>query len=335
MTPPVRKLAIHDLLVLRAWAGALAKAHVLSVTEFEDIQNGLEKIGADVESAEVVFASPSPKGAREWVDSRAQQVLGALFVKLTTHLGHRERDVTVFRLWMLEAAAAARHAMEQFAVSLLKLAHRSRSFVVLPPNFNITEPCLLSFWILSKIDAVARDLDRLRDALDRGDECALGSGEGLGCAFPIDRELLASELGFVRVCDNALDGIHNVEFAWELASASNVAIARVREICSDCVLLAPHRFDGGGAAPPADTPEAAPTFFFEILASLFSAAEAAAGYIDTIEVTEQLITIDEADESVRKAIIAKNGAAGTSPEAVDRRIAVLRGRFMKQYSSDN
>ena len=63
-----------------------------------------------------------------------------------------------------------------------------------------------------------RDLSRLRDCRKRTNVMPLGSGALAGTTYPLDREFVASELGFDAVTMNSLDGVSDRDFVIELAN---------------------------------------------------------------------------------------------------------------------
>lgn len=324
------RLVLFDVLVLRAWALALSKIHMISVTEFDDIHAALEKIGSDVEKHPELVAGLLPRNAREYANNRAQEALGPLWEKCRQGLGDRERDLVTFRLWMVDAGAHCRVAIDELICSLLRLARQSREFVIFPPNCELTEPVLFGHWLLGQIEALLRDSGRMRDILDRSDECALGSGGGGGAALPVDREVLAGELGFARATENCHDSLHNLEFAWELASATNVAMTHVQSIRDGCAALTNERAWSAGTAPreaQAGQGAAVQTYFFDLLNEFHEFVKSTAAWIDKITIHDQLLKLSDVDAAVRASIESRKCLGGTHPDVVERRLAVLEARY--------
>jgi argininosuccinate lyase len=74
---------------------------------------------------------------------------------------------------------------------------------------------LLAHHLLAHGWALARDLDRLADALERLDVSPLGAGALAGSSLPLDPSFTASELGFAAVFDNSLDAVSDRDFVAE------------------------------------------------------------------------------------------------------------------------
>ena len=87
-----------------------------------------------------------------------------------------------------------------------------------------------------------RDAERLADAGARAGECPLGAAALAGTAYPIDRDLLASELGFDRPCPNSLDAVASRDFVVETLSALAQAALTLSRMAEDLILYASQEF---------------------------------------------------------------------------------------------
>ncbi|WP_461257493.1 argininosuccinate lyase, partial [Treponema sp. R80B11-R83G3] len=82
----------------------------------------------------------------------------------------------------------------------------------------------------------------MADALERLDECPLGSGALAGSTLPLDREAVAKTLGFKRPTLNAMDSVADRDFAVEVAAALSVVMVHLSRFCEDIVLWASEEF---------------------------------------------------------------------------------------------
>jgi argininosuccinate lyase len=333
MIPPLdasHRLMAFDLVVARAWARALLKINILSITEFEEFEGRVELLGGEIENPPASARDMHPKDARALLQKRLQEVAGPLADKALRGLGERERDVTVFRLWMMDAAARARTRIDELTTALLGLARRSRDYLLFPPNFELREPVLFAHWLLAQIEVLQRDNSRLKDALDRADECPLGAGDGGGCALPVDRDAIAADLGFVRACNNTLDAVNNLEFAWELASASSAGAVHAHDLRRALAIF--ERSDRPMDHAPAPEPHSPQAYFFDILIYYEAALEAATSQASAIRIDRQLERFSSAAESVRTRLALQTVEGGTAPATVDGRLAALASKYRLEES---
>jgi argininosuccinate lyase len=104
------------------------------------------------------------------------------------------------------------------------------------------QPVTAGFHLCAWCAALARDLSRFGDALERLDECPLGSGALAGSTLPLDRKAVSDELGFARPTLNAMDSVADRDFAVELASACSILMAHLSRFCEDLVIWASEEF---------------------------------------------------------------------------------------------
>jgi argininosuccinate lyase len=91
---------------------------------------------------------------------------------------------------------------------------------------------LLAHHLLAHLWALARDVDRWRDALVRADVSPLGAGALAGSSLPIDPGATASTLGFARRFENSLDAVSDRDFVAEalfVAALEQVHLSRLGE----------------------------------------------------------------------------------------------------------
>jgi argininosuccinate lyase len=94
------------------------------------------------------------------------------------------------------------------------------------------QPVLLSHWWLSHFWPLERDRGRLAELEARTSVLPLGSGALAGAPFPIDRKVIAAELGFAAVSENSIDAVSDRDFAAEFlfcAALVGIHLSRLAE----------------------------------------------------------------------------------------------------------
>jgi argininosuccinate lyase len=87
-----------------------------------------------------------------------------------------------------------------------------------------------------------RDRGRLVDARARAGESPLGSGALAATTFDLDREWVASELGFSGVTRNSLDAVGDRDFAVELVAAAALCQVHLSRLGEEIVLWMSQEF---------------------------------------------------------------------------------------------
>ena len=104
--------------------------------------------------------------------------------------------------------------------SLLDLAERHAGTVM--PGFThlqVAQPVTFGHHLMAYFEMFARDRERLADCRKRVNRLPLGAAALAGTSYPIDRDIVAKELGFDGVCANSLDAVSDRDFAIEFCAA--------------------------------------------------------------------------------------------------------------------
>jgi argininosuccinate lyase len=70
----------------------------------------------------------------------------------------------------------------------------------------------------------------------------LGSGALAGTTFPLDRQMVAEELGFAKITLNSLDGVSDRDYIIELASAASILMMHFSRLCEEIILWSSDEF---------------------------------------------------------------------------------------------
>src|SRR5256712_9889997 len=133
--------------------------------------------------------------------------------------------------------------MLAFIAALADLAERTMGVPLAGmTHLQHAQPVRLSHVDLAHTDASFRHLEPLSAARSRADSCPLGSGALGGCAFPVDREALAKELGFSRISANSLDAVGDRDFAADYLYALAGLATHISRLAEDFVLFASQEF---------------------------------------------------------------------------------------------
>ncbi len=81
-----------------------------------------------------------------------------------------------------------------------------------------------------------RDTERMADCRKRVNRLPLGAAALAGTSYPIDREFVASQLGFDGVCRNSLDAVSDRDFAIEFCAAAALVMTHVSRFSEELVL---------------------------------------------------------------------------------------------------
>ena len=110
------------------------------------------------------------------------------------------------------------------------------------------EPVLVAHWLLAYVEMLFRDADRLSDCRKRANVCPLGSGAVTGSTLPLNRELMATELGFSAATTNSIDATSDRDFVLEFANALSLLAVHLSRWAEEMLLFSTQEY--GFIHPP-------------------------------------------------------------------------------------
>jgi argininosuccinate lyase len=238
-----RRLLPYEIALDRAWARALELARIVTPDERSQLEAALDEIARRAAENDAWLDDSKAEDVHNFVEAALIEKLGALGAKLHTGRSRNEMVATEFRMFVREAAREIQQSIGGLVEVLVGHAER-RLGIPMPGMTHLqhAQPLLLSHWLLAHSEAFLRDAERFSAAGTRADVCPMGSGALAGCAFPIDRQAIARELGFRRITENSLDAVSDRDFALEYLFALSVLATHFSRLAEDVVLFATPEF---------------------------------------------------------------------------------------------
>jgi argininosuccinate lyase len=238
-----RRLLPYELALDRAWAKALEPVGILSAMEVQQILAALDRLADRAKSDPAWVANDNAEDVHHFVEKALVEELGAVGWKLHTGRSRNELIATDFRLFVMDAASAMQRGVVALAKALVDQAQANLGAPMAGmTHMQHAQPILLSHFLLAHAEAFVRDVTRLRHAAESADACPMGSGALAGCAFPMDRQAIARELGFSRITPNSLDAVGDRDFALDYLFALAGIATHLSRLAEDFVLFASQEF---------------------------------------------------------------------------------------------
>jgi argininosuccinate lyase len=233
-----RRLFEADVTASIAYAEALVKAGVIEDEEGREIRNSLAEIlkrGAD--------ENHPAEDVHSFVEARLIEMIGDVGRKLHTGRSRNDQVATDFRLWLRGSIDDLNETIREAQSAILDFAEANRD-VVIPGYTHLqrAQPVLLAHWCLAYFEMLARDRERLTEVRRRVNVLPLGSAALAGTSFPINRDELATTLGFEGVSRNSLDAVSDRDFCVEFLSACSLIMVHLSRLAEDTILYATSEF---------------------------------------------------------------------------------------------
>ena len=227
-----RRLAFDDLTGSRAHVAMLTRAGLITKEERSVIAAALDRVEAELADGTFAFA-PTDEDIHTAIERRVTEIAGSAGAKLHTGRSRNDQVALDLRMYLRREGRAVARRVHELQQVLLQRAEASGE-IALPGYTHLqrAQPVLLAHHLLAHFWALARDVDRWRDCLDRADVSPLGAGALAGSSLPLDPESVAAELGFARPFENSLDAVSDRDFVAEalfVAALTQVHLSRIGE----------------------------------------------------------------------------------------------------------
>jgi argininosuccinate lyase len=237
------RLARYDLRGSRAHARVLHGAGLLNDGELDAMLDALDRLDADVGSGAFV---PVPEDEdvhtaleRGLIERAGPELGGAL------RAGRSRNDqiATLLRMWLRDAARRVAAGTLDVIDALLDQA-QAHPDAPMPGRTHLqhAQPVLLAHHLGAHVQALLRDVERLRDWDARAAVSPYGSGALAGSSLGLDPAAVAAELGFDAPVENSIDGTASRDFAAEAAFVLAMLAVDLSRIAEEIILWATAEF---------------------------------------------------------------------------------------------
>jgi len=214
----------------------LAKVKLISAAEVAQIRKGLASIEREIEAGKFKF-NISDEDIHIAIERRLIEIAGPAGRKLHTARSRNDQVALDFRLFLKEEIPAVLDRINQLREALLAVAS-DHADSVMPgyTHMQRAQPVSLAHHILAYVEMLDRDRERFEQALERTDVMPLGAGALAGTTLPIDRNMIARELGFKSVSANSMDAVSDRDFAVDFLSAAALLAVHLSRMSEEIIL---------------------------------------------------------------------------------------------------
>src|SRR3954468_14634605 len=236
------RLASFDIEQSKAHARALGKLSVLDDGELEQITQGLDKVGGELEAGSFEFREDD-EDIHMAIERRLTELIGPVGGKLHTARSRNDQVATDLSLLVRAHAARAIALLESLMEALVAQAEAHRDWPA--PSYTHlqrAQPVYLGHHLLAYFWMFQRDARRFFRAAEATTDMPAGSGALAGLNWDVDRDALAADLGFERPYPNSLDAVSNRDFALDYLSAASICAMHLSRMGSEIVLWSSQEF---------------------------------------------------------------------------------------------
>ena len=225
-----------DITGSMAHARMLGQKGIISKEDSLLIIETLSDILADIKEGKLEL-DPEAEDIHMFVEAELTKRIGEVGKRLHTARSRNDQVALDVRLHLRGMVDSILDKLNQLLNTIIDLAEKNKE-TVMPGYTHLqrAQPIAFANHLLAYAFMIKRDIERFNDAKDRMNYSPLGSCALAGTTYPIDREMVAKELGFNGIVMNSLDGVSDRDFAVELASASSISMMHLSRFSEEIIL---------------------------------------------------------------------------------------------------
>lgn len=237
-----RKLYAQDIRGSLAHAAMLAKTGMISVEDCDKITHGLNTILSEIEDGRFSY-SRRLEDIHMNIESRLAELIGTAAGRLHTARSRNDQVALDFRLWVKEELTRTERALTDLISAFLDKAETHAETVM--PGFThlqTAQPVTFGHHCMAYVEMFGRDRSRVRDCIERLDECPLGAAALAGTGYAIDRDQTSRALGFREPTRNSIDTVSDRDFALEFLSLAAICATHMSRLAEEIVIWSTPQF---------------------------------------------------------------------------------------------
>ncbi len=236
------RMAEDDIKGSLAHAKMLGAQGIISKAECDKITKGLNSILRDLKTGKLAI-DYSAEDIHSFIEATLTDRIGEPGKKIHTGRSRNDQIALDERLYLKRVIPELQAKIVKLIDVLSDIA--SKNTKTLMPGFTHmqhAQPVTLAHHMCAWAWSLVRDCERLSDALKRIDYSPLGSCALAGSGLPLNREMVAKELGFKGVTHNSLDSVSDRDYCIEFTSCFSMLAMHLSRFSEEIVLWATTEF---------------------------------------------------------------------------------------------
>lgn len=241
--PYDQKMYSADLEGTRVYTAGLNKIGLITDDELKEIHRGLEVIKEEWANGKFV-----EKDGDEDIHTANERRLGEIIgrqISGKVHTGRSRNDqvATDMRIFVRDELTKILGFLKDLILTIIKRAETEID-VLMPGYTHLqrAQPIRWSHWLSMYATYFTEDYKRLKQIIERLNVSPLGAGALAGHPYGIDREFLASNLGFQGVIGNSLAAVSDRDFVVETMFWSSLFMNHVSRLSEDLIIYSTAEF---------------------------------------------------------------------------------------------
>ncbi len=233
----------YDILGSCAHAKMLGKQGLLSQIEVDTICTALAEIKLELEQ-NLHILDESYEDIHMLIEQLLIQKIGDTGKKLHTGRSRNDQVALDLRLYARNCGLSIEALLDSLTIILDEFKAKYQDNIM--PGYTHlqqAQPIALGEYFGAYSSMFKRDSSRLKDWYKRMNFSPLGAGALAGSSLPLDRKMVADELGFTDVVENTIDAVSDRDYVMEFCGAASIIMVHLSRICEDLIIWASQEFN--------------------------------------------------------------------------------------------
>lgn len=219
-----------------AHATMLGATGIIEKSESEKIVQGLSEIYNDIKSGKLSIDMEA-EDIHTFIEGELTERLGQTGKRLHTARSRNDQVALDIRMVLKKEIDEISQKLKELIDVLCTKAEENKD-AIMPGYTHLqrAQPITFGHHLMAYCAMLCRDIDRLGDVRKRMNVLPLGSGALAGTTYPLDRNMVAEQLGFDDVSANSLDGVSDRDFCIELASALSIIMVHLSRFSEEIIM---------------------------------------------------------------------------------------------------
>jgi argininosuccinate lyase len=237
-----KRLFSDDIAGSIAHVKMLGMQGIISPKDARTIERGLREVLRDIEQGRLEFREDL-EDVHINVEEALKAKIGPVAGRLHTARSRNDQVALDLRLYLREQNEIVRARLLALMAALTDKSEQNID-VIMPGYTHLqrAQPVRLSHHLMAYFQMFQRDWMRFTDTLKRTDEMPLGSAALAGTTFSIDRQAVATALGFSLCTANSMDAVSDRDFAAEFLFDSSMVMMHLSRLAEELILWSSSEF---------------------------------------------------------------------------------------------
>ena len=220
--------------VFKAHLKMCKKRKIIKSDDVDKLKTSLDKVKKEICSGRINLEDTEAESVHFAIKELVRKDVGDVVNELDIAHSVQEHETTVMRLWIRESLNRIDTAIKDLMLALLEQAEANIKIIM--PSYlykQISQPVSLANYLMSYVEALSRDRERLVAVWDRVNRSPMGAYISSGTSFEVSRSILARALDFKHILENSMDAIYNRDFVIDFMAFLSMNSVHLTRIAQD------------------------------------------------------------------------------------------------------